>query len=102
MAPAPKHPTEEPRGPKYLAKGVIKGVQCTDPSMIELKVEGAGKEISLYSNNYFQIAYSASNFTPEGDIHPCTDLEGMKASVQYAVTSDKTVDGQILSVELTK
>jgi len=100
--PAPKHPTELPSGPKYLAKGVIKGVQCTDPSTIELKVEGTGKEISLYSNNYFQITYSASNYTPEGEIHPCTDLEGMKASVQYAVTSDKTVDGQILSVELSK
>ncbi len=100
--PAPKHPTEEPHGPKQIAKGVIKGVQCTNPSTIELKVEGGVKAVSLYTNNYYQIPFSAANYTPEGEIHPCTDLEGMKASIQYAATSDKTVDGQILSIELTK
>ncbi len=100
--PAPKHPTETPLGPKQTAQGVIKAVQCTDPSEIELKVEEGGKEVSLYSNNYYDIPFRASNYTPEGEIHPCTDLEGMKASIQYAATSDKTVDGQILSIELTK
>ncbi len=100
--PAPKHPTEPPSGPKHTAQGIIKGVQCTDPSEIELKVEGTGKGVSLYSNNYYEIGFSAANFTPQGEIHPCTDLEGMKASVQYATTSDKTIDGQILSVELSK
>ena len=98
----PKHPTEEPRGPKHLVKGVIKAVQCSEPSVIELEVEGAGKGVSLYSNNYYKVDYSAANFTPQGEIHPCTDLEGMKASVQYAATLDKSVDGQILSVELSK
>ncbi len=99
---APKHPTEAPSGPKYVAKGVIKSVECTDPSVLELKVTGGPKDISLYSNNYFAITYAATNYTPEGDIQPCKDLEGMKASVQYSATSDKTVDGQILSVELSK
>ncbi len=100
--PAPKHPTEAQHGPKQIAQGVIKGVQCTDPSTIELRVEEGGKAASLYSNNYYDIPFSASNFTPQGDIHPCTDLQGMKASIQYFATSDKTVDGQILSIELTK
>ena len=100
--PAPKHPTETPHGPKQTAQGVIKGVQCTDPSTIELKVEEGGKAVSLYSNNYYEIPFSASNFTPQGEIHPCTDLEGTKASIQYFATSDKTVDGQILSIELSK
>jgi tetratricopeptide (TPR) repeat protein len=98
----PKHPTEEPRGPRLIAKGIIKSVQCTDPSIIELRVEDAGKGVSLYSNNYYKITYSATNYTPEGEIHPCADLEGMKASIQYAATSDKTIDGQILSVQLSK
>ncbi len=102
VVPTPKHPTEEPHGPKQMAKGVIKGVQCTDPSTIELKVEGGIKAVSLYSNNYYQIRFSATNYTPEDEIHPCSDLEGMKASIQYAATSDKTVDGQIVSIELSK
>ncbi len=100
--PAPKHPTETPLGPKQTVQGVIKAVQCTDPSEIELKVDEGGKAVSLYSNNYYDIPFRATNYTPEGEIHPCTDLEGMKASIQYAVTSDKTVDGQILSIELTR
>lgn len=100
--PPPRHPTEEPRGPKLIAKGIIKSVQCSEPSVIELHVQETGKIVSLYSNNYYKIEYSATNYTPEGEIHPCADLEGMKASVQYAATSDKTIDGQILSVQLTK
>ncbi len=100
--PAPKHPTEAQHGPKQTAQGVIQGVHCTDPSTIELKVEEGGKAASLYSNNYYDIPFSASNFTPQGDIHPCTDLEGMKASIQYFATSDKTVDGQILAIQLSK
>lgn len=99
---APKHPTEEPSGPKRTATGVIQGVQCSDPSTIELRVQNGSAAVSLYSNNYYDVRFSAANFTPEGEIHPCADLEGMKASVQYTATSDKTVDGQILSVELSK
>jgi len=100
--PAPKHPTEAPHGPKVTAQGVVQGVQCTDPSTIELKVQEGGKAVSLYSNNYYEIPFSASNFTPQGEIHPCDDLNGMKASIQYFATADKTVDGQILSIELSK
>ncbi len=100
--PAPKHPTETQHGPKMTAKGLIQGVQCTDPSTIELKVQEGGKAVSLYSNNYYNIPFSAMNFTPEGDIHPCRDLDGTKASIQYFATSDKTIDGQILSIELSR
>ena len=81
---------------------MIQGVQCTDPSTIELKVEEGGNAVSLFSNNYYEITFSASNFTPQGDIHPCTDLDGSKASIQYFATSDKTVDGQILAIQLSK
>jgi Tfp pilus assembly protein PilF len=100
--PAPKHPTETPHGAKMTAQGLIQDVQCTGSSTIELKVEEGGKAVSLYSNNYYDVPFRASNFTPQGEIHPCTDLEGMKASIQYFATSDKTVDGQILSIELSK
>jgi len=100
--PVPKHPTETPHGPKVTAQGVIQGVQCTDPATIELKVTTGGRAVSLYSNNYYDIPFSAVNFTPQGDIHPCGDLDGMKASIQYFATSDRTVDGQILSIELSK
>lgn len=101
-APALQHPTEKPHGAMLTAQGVIHGVQCSYPSVIELQVAGAKKTVKLYSNNYFQVEYSAANFTPQGEIHPCSDLEGSKAKVQYFATADKTVDGQITEVELSK
>jgi hypothetical protein len=102
QAPQPRHPDESADGPRHTAQGVIRNVQCTGATEIELKVEEAGKSVVLYSNNYYQLGFRATNYTPEGEIHPCTDLEGMKASIQYAESSDKTVNGQIVSVELSK
>jgi hypothetical protein len=97
-----EHPTEKPHGPTLTAQGVIHGVKCSDPAAIEFEVAGAQGTVKLYNNNYYEIGYSAANFTPQGEIHPCSDLEGMKAKVQYFATADKTVDGQIMSVELSK
>ncbi|HTX40244.1 MAG TPA: DUF1570 domain-containing protein [Acidobacteriaceae bacterium] len=102
QAPNFEHPTEKPHGPTLVAQGVIHGVKCSDPAVIELEVVGARATVKLYNNNYYEIGYSAANFTPQGEIHPCADLEGMKAKVQYFATADKTVDGQIVSVELSK
>lgn len=69
---------------------------------MELNVEGATMTISLYSNNYFKVEFSTMGFTPAGDLHPCNDIEGMRAVVQYAESSDKTVDGQLISIVLKK
>jgi len=85
-----------------MATGVIRNVHCTSPALLELKIESAGKDVSLYSNNYYKVAFSAANYIPEGDIHPCSDLEGKKARIQYAEVSSKSIDGQILSIELSK
>jgi tetratricopeptide (TPR) repeat protein len=100
--PPPKYSNEAPHGPRHTANGVIRDVRCTMPSLLELKIEDSGKGVSLYSNNYFKIEFTAANFRPQGDMHPCTDLEGMKARVQYSETSNKSVDGQILSIELSQ
>jgi len=102
VVPIPKHPTEPPDGTKHLAVGVIRGVKCSYPAMIEFQVETAKKAVSLYSNDYFKIDLTVLNFTPKGDMNPCKDFDGMKAQVQYAESSDKTVDGQVIGVELRK
>jgi tetratricopeptide (TPR) repeat protein len=100
--PTPKHPTEPPDGPKHIAIGVIRGVQCSYPSIIEFHVDTAKKPLSLYSNNFFKIDLTVLGFTPKGDMNPCKDFEGMKARVRYAESSDKSVDGQVIAVELRK
>ncbi len=100
---APKHPTEPPTGPKHAAIGVIQKVVCSYPSVLEFRVENAkGKAVNVYNNNFFKIELTVVGFTPKGDINPCTDFEGMKARVQYVESSDKTVDGQVIAVELMK
>jgi tetratricopeptide (TPR) repeat protein len=102
VALAPKHSTETPNGPKHVAIGVIRGVQCSIPAEIEFRVETANEPVSLYSNNFLKIDLTVLGFSPKGEMNPCKDFEGMKARVQYAESSDKTVDGQVIAVELRK
>ena len=70
--------------------------------MIDFQLAGVKKTISLYSNNYYKLDFSALGYTPEGKLNPCSGIEGMKARVQYAESPDKTVDGQAVAVELRK
>ena len=85
-----------------VIRGVIHGVTCSYPAQIELRVEGPARKVSLFANNFYKLNLSAANFTPKGDVHPCEDLEGMKAEVEYFVTADKTVDGQIVAIMMMK
>jgi tetratricopeptide (TPR) repeat protein len=98
----PKHPTEPANGTKHLAVGVIRGVKCSYPAILEFQVDNGKKQVSLYTNNFTTIDLTVLDFTPKGSMNPCSDFEGMKAKVQYAETSDKTVDGQVIAVELRK
>jgi hypothetical protein len=98
----PRHPTEPPDGPKHTAFGVIRGVQCSSPAVIEFQLDTGKKPVSVYSNNFFKIDLTVLGFTPSGDMNPCKDFEGKKVRVQYAESSDKTVDGQVIAVELRK
>jgi len=101
-AEAPKYPTEEPTGKHHNVKGMLSNVHCYYPAVITFDVDQGGKKVSLYRNNYYKIVFSTANYTPTGDIKPCTEIQGMKASVDYAEVSDKTIAGQIVSIELSK
>ncbi|NYF79545.1 tetratricopeptide repeat protein [Granulicella arctica] len=99
---APKYPAEDSTGPRHTITGVIRGVQCSYPAVIALSIEQAGKAISLYNNNFYKIDFTLGNYTSNDEIKPCTDIEGMKASVKYAEISAPNVAGQILAIELNK
>lgn len=98
----PKFPEGDSTGPRHTMRGVLRSVQCSYPTVLAFRLEGAGKTITLYNNNYYKIVFTTANYEPDGDIKPCTGIEDMKASVKYAEVSDKVVDGQILSIELSK
>jgi tetratricopeptide (TPR) repeat protein len=97
----PKHP-DEANGPKHSLTGTIQSVMCGYPSVIEMQVQAQGKTVSLYNNNFTQIDLSALGLTPPASMDPCKDLNGKTARVQYAEAADKTVDGQIVAIELHK
>lgn len=99
----PKHPTAPLTGRKHIAAGVIRGVTCSYPSVVEFRVEmAAGKTVSLYNNDFFKIDLTTLGAAPHGSMNPCTDFEGRKAEVQYVDSPDKTVDGQAVAVQLRK
>ncbi|HLJ76218.1 MAG TPA: tetratricopeptide repeat protein [Acidobacteriaceae bacterium] len=100
--PAVIHPTEKPHGPMLTARGVIQAVTCSAPTVIEFQLQSATKKVALYNNNYYDVDVTAGNFMPKGELHPCDELEGMKAKVTYFATADKTVDGQIVSIMMFK
>ncbi len=98
---APKHP-DEANGPKHIIVGVLRQVTCSYPSVMEFQVEGAKTTAKLYSNDFTKIDFTVVGLTLSGSMNPCKDLNGMKAQVRYAETTDKSVDGQVLAIELRK
>ena len=103
VAEPPKHPTVKTNGPRHIAVGIMRNVACSYPSELELKLDVAGrKSLSLYNNEMQGIDLSAAGFTPSGSMNPCTDFEGRKARIEFVGSPDKSVDGQVVAIELRK
>ena len=98
----PKHPAEDPSGPKHEVLGTIRHVECSGNTVMDFQVVTLKKTIALYTNNYYQLDLSALGFEPKNEMNPCKDIEGFKARIRYADSSDKSVDGQVVSIELRK
>jgi tetratricopeptide (TPR) repeat protein len=99
--PKVKHP-DSADGPKHTILGVMQEVKCSYPMVLELRVVGAKDSVTLYNNNFSKINLTVLGFTPKGSMNPCEDFNGMKARVQYAESTDKTVNGQVFAIELRK
>jgi Tfp pilus assembly protein PilF len=89
------------KGPHRFVTGVLKNVHCDTPRM-DLMVDAGGKTLPLHAENYFKIEFSVLNFTPSGDLHPCKDLEGRPAKVEYVESADGSATARVLAVELHK
>jgi tetratricopeptide (TPR) repeat protein len=98
---APRHP-DEAHGPKHSFVGVMRQITCSYPSVMEFQVDGAKSTVKVYSNDFTKIDFTVVGLTFDGSKNPCKDFNGMKARVQYAETTDKSVDGQVFAVELRK
>lgn len=104
---APAFPIGAPTGPHHTASGTLRDITCTYPTLLTLTLETPdkpdthGKPIQLYSNNYFKITFTTTYDTTR-DILPCTEIEGLKARIDYGEVNDPRVAGQIVSIELSK
>jgi tetratricopeptide (TPR) repeat protein len=99
----PNYPGEDSKGAQHTIKGVLRDIRCSYPNVLALTVDApSGKKTTLYTNNYYKVVFTTANYEPDGDIKPCTGIEDMKATVKYAEVTDKSVAGQILSIELSK
>jgi tetratricopeptide (TPR) repeat protein len=90
-----------PSGPHRFLVGVLKNVHCHNPNL-DLAVTSGGKMLTLHSDNYFKIQFSALGFQPNGDLNPCRDLENRSAKVEYVESADKSDAPHLLAVELHK
>ena len=98
-----KHPAAAENAPKHAAVGMIHEVVCGYPSVLEFKLDtAAGKKLSLYNNVMQSIELSAVGLVLSNPVKPCSDFEGKKAKVEFAESPDKSVDGQVIAIELMK
>lgn len=88
-------------GPHRTLAGTLLHVHCSAPASMDLDLQSAGKTIALHAANYYKIRFTAMGFTPTGELHPCTDLEGRHASVEYVVSASPKLNG-VVAVELYK
>jgi len=100
----PEHPVEVARAPRHTVLGTIRNVHCEAPSYLEMEIEVTAKpgHVTLYTSDYFNLDLSALGFEPKKEMNPCRELNDFKAKIIYAQGSDKTIDGQIVSIELHK
>lgn len=99
----PKHPTEPADGPRHTVAGVIENTMCNYPTEIEFQIStAAGNVVTLYNNDFNKMDWTAVGFIPRESMNPCTDFDGMKIRATYVATSDKSVDGQIVGMVLSK
>ncbi len=89
-------------GARHIVSGVLRGVKCSDPTVLRVTLDAAGKPISLYANDYYKIVFTTAGYTTSEELHPCKDIEGMKARVVYGEVKDARVSGEILSIQLSK
>jgi tetratricopeptide (TPR) repeat protein len=91
-----------PHGPHRFVTGTVKSVRCDSAAGMDLTVDSGGKGLALHAENYYKIQFTALNFTPNGDLSPCKDLEGKPAKVEYVESADKTATPRALAIEIHK
>ena len=95
------HPPRPELSPeRKIAQGIIREVSCYGASTLELTFAAPGAVLQLFTDNYFKIPYAALDFTPVGNLNPCTDIKGQHAKVTYHPARNQANQGEMLEVGL--
>jgi tetratricopeptide (TPR) repeat protein len=97
-----RSPQHSLKGPRHEAKGILENVQCSAPAQLEFNLAGQNRTIPFHSDNYYKVIFSVVGFTPEDELHPCTEIEKLHARVQFVDSATKGEPGQVVAVELSK
>jgi tetratricopeptide (TPR) repeat protein len=89
-------------GPRDESNGVIKSVTCSSPASLDMVFETGHRILRLHTDNYFQVVYDAINFTPHGELNPCTHITGMKARAVFYDVEGHPDEGDLISLGLKK
>jgi tetratricopeptide (TPR) repeat protein len=96
-------PREEPiHGLHRFVTGTIKNVQCTGISAMDFVIVTGAHEIGVHADNYYKIQFFVLGYVPVGDIHPCEQIEGKPAKVEFIEPADKSIKNRIVSIKLHK
>ncbi len=98
---APQLKEEILTGPHRTITGTVKNVRCSAPATMDVDVDAAGKTIALHVRNYYKIQFTTLDYTPKGEFQPCSELEGMRAKVEYIESSATNTNG-LVAIELHK
>jgi len=63
-------------------------------ALMRLDAQGAHPHATVYHEyTHHKIQFTAITYTPAGELHPCTDLEGMKAHIEFFEAVGKSAEG---------
>jgi tetratricopeptide (TPR) repeat protein len=86
-------------GSEAKIRGVLKSVQCQQPSVMNVVLEADGKQHKLHAENYFKVEYGTIGGRDE-DLLPCQDLEGRRVEIKYLTVSQQDFSGLIKSISV--
>lgn len=92
---------ENLKGPQRSIIGTVSNVRCSPPAVIDLDVNAGGKVVTLHARNYYQVQFTALNYTAKPEFQPCTDLEGMHVRAEYVESVSAKING-LVTIELHK
>ena len=90
------------RGQRTARDGTITSVKCSPPTLMDLSLETPSGTLQLHSMNYFSVIYSALNYTPTQELHPCRQIQGMKARISFYEIKGQPYSGEMIAVQLRK